>query len=271
MPELPEVETVCRGIAPHVTQAKVTDVTIRKRELRWPIPRTIKSILKSQVINEVSRRGKYILLHFNSGTLLVHLGMSGTLKIVKSNTPVIKHDHADIHLSNNLILRFNDPRRFGSILWSKHPVEEHELLAKLGPEPLESSFDYHYLYKKLQSKKSSIKVCIMNSHLVVGVGNIYANEALFDSGIHPLRLANTLTEVECKLLCKNIKKVLKNAIQKGGTTLKDFTNSEGKPGYFAQVLNVYGRGGESCNRCSGVLTEERVGARSTVFCENCQN
>lgn len=270
MPELPEVETVCRGISSHIVKKKVTDVIVRNKQLRWPVPSKIRSTVKSKTIEKVSRRGKYILIHFESGVLLIHLGMSGTLKVVEQATPLVKHDHVDFELSSQWVLRFNDPRRFGSILWANQPIFEHPLLCRLGPEPLEAQFNKRYLLKQLKNKRSNIKSCIMSSQLVVGVGNIYANEALFASGIHPLRVGNTLSLEECDVLSKNIKKILRDAIQKGGTTLKDFTNSEGKPGYFSQVLNVYGRGGQDCVKCHRELTEEKVSGRTTVFCQYCQ-
>ena len=271
MPELPEVETTCRGIEPHIVNQKVKNVVIRQPNLRWPITAGLDSILINKKILNVSRRAKYILINFNRGTLIVHLGMSGRFCVVDANTPVEKHDHVDIALSNKKILRYNDTRRFGTIQWTADNPLEHKLLASLGPEPLEKGFSATHLLSKSKNKKQAVKQFIMDSKVVVGVGNIYANEALFTSKIHPKTPANEIKTDKYKELVKNIKKILKQSITKGGTTLKDFLSADGKPGYFSQSLLVYGRGGEPCVECETELTEIKLGQRTTVFCGSCQD
>jgi len=270
MPELPEVETTLRGIKPHILNQTISSVITRKKKLRWPIPPDINQLLTKNCIKKAERRGKYILLSTNTGTIILHLGMSGTLKITDSTTPIEKHDHIDINFANNTSLRLNDPRRFGAFLWSCDAPESHFLLKNLGPEPLNKEFSDNYLYNKSLKRKIPVKNFIMNSQIVVGVGNIYANEALFDSKINPQRLAQNVTQKEYQLLVKNIKTILKKAIKKGGTTLKDFKDSEGKPGYFSQELQVYGRKGLPCLKCKTELLEIRLGQRSTVYCPKCQ-
>lgn len=270
MPELPEVETTRRGIDPHVRGATVNKVILRQLSLRWPVPEQLPVLLQRRKLLDLSRRGKYLLLRFHHGHLLIHLGMSGNLRIVQAETPVQKHDHVDLVFNNHSVLRFNDPRRFGAVLWTEEPVFEHELLSSLGPEPLSDDFNADYLYRRSRGKKQAIKTCIMDSKVVVGVGNIYANEALFLAGIRPARAAGSLSRVKIVRLVEHIKSVLCKAITQGGTTLKDFVNSEGKPGYFKQELQVYGRAGQPCPKCSQVLKEIRLGQRSTVYCPSCQ-
>lgn len=270
MPELPEVETTLRGISPHILQRPITKVTVRNAQLRWPIDRQLNRKLQHRVILDVTRRGKYLLLAFEHGTLLWHLGMSGNLRIVSSTTPVMKHDHVDIAFDNNKVLRFNDPRRFGAVVWTKEPVDEHALISHLGPEPLSDAFTAEYLYQRSRKRKQAIKMWLMDSKVVVGVGNIYANEALFNAKIHPLKAAEKLTKAKSIVLVEEVRKVLHNAITRGGTTLRDFVGGDGKPGYFAQELNVYGRGGEACVNCGKVLLEKRLGQRTTVYCSQCQ-
>lgn len=270
MPELPEVETSCRGIAPHIDQKTVAQVVVRNRALRWPIPDNFEKALSGQKLQRVHRRGKYLLLEFVTGTALLHLGMSGNVRIVTRNTPVEKHDHLDIDFGDSAVLRLNDPRRFGAALWTVEPIDQHPLIAHLGPEPLTEQFDSQCLYKASRKRKMPIKSLIMDSQVVVGVGNIYANEALFMSGIRPRRAAGRLTRIEAERLTENIKKVLSDAIKRGGTTLKDFVGGDGKPGYFAQELLVYGRGGETCKRCGELLKEIRMNNRATVYCPSCQ-
>lgn len=270
MPELPEVETVRRGIAPHIEGKLIKRVVIRERRLRWLITPGLQKKLCGDKISQVDRRGKYLLLTLSRGTLLIHLGMSGRLRIFPEAKAAEKHDHVDIVFEDGQILRYTDARRFGSLLWATGDPQRHKLLARLGPEPLESVFDACYLFDISRNKKLPVKSLIMDSHVVVGVGNIYANEALFLAGIDPLRAAGNLTMKDSSQLARIIKKVLKAAIKSGGTTLRDFVSADGRPGYFQQKLYVYGRGGLPCTACGTSLTEIRVGQRSTVFCLNCQ-
>lgn len=270
MPELPEVETTMRGIAPHITQQKIKETIIRNPSFRWPIDKNLPKILHRRKLQSISRRGKYLLLYFNHGTVLWHLGMSGSLKIAKTNDPIRPHDHVDIVFSNDNILRFHDPRRFGAVVWTDEQPENHKLLADLGPEPLITEFTGEYLYDKSRKTGRPIKTWIMDSKVVVGVGNIYANESLFNAAIHPLKPANTVSRRDYEVLVGEIKSVLSDAIKRGGTTLRDFVGGDGKPGYFAQELSVYGRGGEACLKCAKPLTEKRLGQRTTVYCTQCQ-
>jgi formamidopyrimidine-DNA glycosylase len=271
MPELPEVETTRCGIAPHISQQVISEIIIRNHRLRWPIDIKLSKHLPQQIIKEVTRRGKYILLHCTHGTLLIHLGMSGSLRILIDRLPPEKHDHVDILLTNNVCLRFTDPRRFGCVLWIEDDPLLHALLKHLGPEPLTANFNVNYLYQRSRKRNTPVKTFIMDGTVVVGVGNIYANEALFLAGIHPKRLAKNISKEEYKKLVPTIKQVLKAAIKQGGTTLRDFTASDGKPGYFIQHLKVYGRGGKPCVTCKKKLTEIRLGQRTTVFCAKCQH
>lgn len=269
MPELPEVE-VCRlGILPHIINQQVSAVVIRNPKLRWPIPNETKKLVDETVLS-VKRRSKYILIKFNSGTLLLHLGMSGTVRIVENSVAVKKHDHFDLAFKHGKILRLNDPRRFGAVLWFADHLDQQGLLAKLGPEPLSDSFTHGYLYHQAKNRKVAIKTFLMNNHIVVGVGNIYANEALFKAGILPTTPAGKITQKRLNQLTDIIKNVLTAAIKQGGTTLKDFTQSDGKPGYFAQELMVYGRAGKPCLVCKTKLQEIRQAGRSSVFCNECQ-
>jgi len=270
MPELPEVETTRRGIAPHIEDRTIKTVQIRDGRLRWPVASDLPSILTGQRIQTVARRGKYLLLETASGVLLVHLGMSGSLRIVDNGLFAGKHDHVDIIFGNDTVLRFNDPRRFGSILWVTGGAAEHPLLKDLGPEPLSDSFNGKLLHSLAKNRKTPVKSFIMDSHVVVGVGNIYANEALFMAGILPSRQAGKISLVRYQQLADCIRVVLQQAIEQGGTTLRDFVNEAGKPGYFQQQLKVYGRGGLPCLHCGQTLTEIRIANRATVFCRACQ-
>jgi formamidopyrimidine-DNA glycosylase len=270
MPELPEVETTGRGIAPWVEGQRVTSVLVRHAGLRWPVPPTLARELQEQVIGHVTRRGKYLLLQTPAGHLLVHLGMSGSLRIVEPNATVKKHDHVDIALANGKVLRYHDPRRFGCILWLTGDPLQHPLLAELGPEPLSEAFDADHLFKLSRKRTAPVKQFIMDSHMVVGVGNIYANEALFLAGILPTRKAGSISKARYAKLVAAIKQVLAFAIKSGGTTLRDFVGGDGKPGYFQQQLHVYGRGGEPCTRCEARLIEIRQAQRTTVYCARCQ-
>lgn len=273
MPELPEVETTKKGVAPFLERALIESIDVRNGRLRWPVPKEIEQI-NSVDVNRILRRGKYLIVELGSkddglGAILIHLGMSGSLRVVDAEAPVKTHDHVIFYLSSEKQIRFNDPRRFGCILWTKD-WQKHALIGELGPEPLTNEFDAAYLYKLAKQRTVSIKQLIMNSRVVVGVGNIYANEALFLSGIHPKRAANRISQKRIALLVENIKKVLSNAIAMGGTTLKDFVGGDGKPGYFQQQLFVYGRAGESCRHCLSKLSEIRMNNRTTVFCSSCQ-
>ncbi|HSG04221.1 MAG TPA: bifunctional DNA-formamidopyrimidine glycosylase/DNA-(apurinic or apyrimidinic site) lyase [Marinobacterium sp.] len=269
MPELPEVETTCRGIEPHINQRSVSEVRVRQPQLRWPVPSNLSELIKGQTVRGVTRRGKYVLVGFDNGELLIHLGMSGSLRVLPENTPAAKHDHVELVFDTGMMVRLTDPRRFGAVLWQPRG-EIHTLLASLGPEPLTPAFDPDHLAKACKGRSQAIKLLIMNSHVVVGVGNIYANEALFKAGIDPRRAAGKISKARLARLVDEIKTVLSYAITRGGTTLRDFLASDGKPGYFAQELSVYGRGGEPCKHCAKLLKEVRLGQRSTVFCTQCQ-
>ncbi len=270
MPELPEVETTCRGIAPHIEGRSVQCVIVRQPKLRWPVPDTLSDLLSGQTIQKVTRRAKYILIKTSNGTVLIHLGMSGSLRIMTADQEPKKHDHIDFILNENVVLRFNDQRRFGAVLWTNEPIAEHTLLKELGPEPLLEEFTGQLLYTVSRNKKVPVKTFIMDSHVVVGVGNIYANEALFMAGVLPLQPAGTLILEQYEKLVECIKVILHHAITQGGTTLRDFVNEDGKPGYFKQQLKVYGRKGLPCVNCQSLLIEVRLANRSTVFCQTCQ-
>lgn len=271
MPELPEVETTLRGIKPHVVGQTISRVVLRHSRLRWPIPEDLNQRLAGFKIEALSRRAKYLLMQVAGGHLLIHLGMSGSLRISDAKTAIGKHDHVDIVLGNGQLLRYTDPRRFGAILWLSGPPDEHELLAHLGPEPLSVAFDGERLFQCSRKRKAPVKSFIMDNKVVVGVGNIYANEALFMAAINPQREAGSISRKRYLLLAQSIQQVLVEAIRQGGTTLRDFVGGDGKPGYFKQSLKVYGRGGESCDRCGRILDEVRLGQRSTVFCRRCQS
>lgn len=270
MPELPEVETTCRGILPHIIKRNITKVTIRQKRLRWEIPvRLLQQQLLAQPILGVSRRAKYILIELPTGVLIIHLGMSGTLRITSESSILQPHDHFVCTLNNGKSLRLNDPRRFGCVLWAKKP-EELTIFQRLGPEPLSTEFNANYLHNKARKRQIAIKNFIMNNHIVVGVGNIYASESLFLAQIHPEMSAAKLTLEEADKLCRAIRKVLKAAIKAGGTTLKDFYNSEGKPGYFSTQLKVYGKTGEPCEVCERPIFSTIIGQRTSYFCGYCQ-
>ncbi|MCV6603685.1 MAG: bifunctional DNA-formamidopyrimidine glycosylase/DNA-(apurinic or apyrimidinic site) lyase [Porticoccaceae bacterium] len=270
MPELPEVETTLRGIYPYATQKRVSKVVVRQPQLRWPVPENLHELLAGKRVESLFRRGKYLLWRFEHGHLMMHLGMSGSLRVVPASRPAATHDHLDVVVSGGRAIRFTDPRRFGAVLWLPGDPLEHPLLRELGPEPLEDEFDGDHLYRASRRRKVPVKTFIMNSKVVVGVGNIYANEALFAAGIHPLREAGRISRQRYQALAEVIKAVLSRAITQGGTTLKDFVGGDGKPGYFAQELSVYGRGGEPCKGCDKQLKEVRLGQRTTVYCSTCQ-
>ncbi|OHU86263.1 MULTISPECIES: bifunctional DNA-formamidopyrimidine glycosylase/DNA-(apurinic or apyrimidinic site) lyase [Pseudoalteromonas] len=268
MPELPEVEVSKLGIQPHIEQQTVTKVFIHNASLRWPVPDEVHSI-EGLVIRSVRRRAKYLLLDTDVGSVILHLGMSGHLRIVPQHEALKKHDHVEIHFENGKALRLNDARRFGACLWQE-PKHSHTLFAKLGPEPLTDEFSAQWLFERSRNKKVPVKQFIMDNHVVVGVGNIYANESLFKAGIHPKREAGKVSLKRYQTLAPIIKQTLSAAITQGGTTLKDFAQSDGKPGYFAQQLLVYGRKGQPCVQCETPLQEIRLGQRSTVYCTVCQ-
>jgi formamidopyrimidine-DNA glycosylase len=328
MPELPEVEITRRGLASHLTGLTIADVVIRNAKLRWPIPKNLPELLRGCTIRSLKRRAKYLLMNCGSvhsrfatlnneihharsplpnplprageganeslrefhvtGTLILHLGMSGSLRILPADTPPDKHDHFDLLLSDGTLMRLRDPRRFGAVLWHSGDVHTHPLLASLGPEPLEdevstpslalplqgggnkSKFDARYLYQATRRRSVSIKQCIMDSHIVVGVGNIYANEALFRAGIKPQLAAGKLSLPRCARLVEEIRATLAEAIKLGGSTLRDFVNSSGQPGYFQRNYWVYGRSGEPCRRCGSPISQIRQGQRSSFYCRNCQ-
>jgi formamidopyrimidine-DNA glycosylase len=270
MPELPEVETTLRGLAPHLTGQRIAKVMIRNPQLRWPIPAQLPAILRGQTIHALKRRAKYLLLQCDSGTLILHLGMSGSLRILPAHTAPEKHDHFDLQLENGMLMRLRDPRRFGAVLWHSGDVAQHPLLAGLGPEPLLDGFDAAYLYRATRKRSAAIKLVLMDNHVVVGVGNIYANEALFRSGIRPQLAAGKLTLPRCARLVQNIREILTASIALGGSTLRDFVDSAGKPGYFQQHYWVYGRAGEPCRACGNPIRQIRQGQRSSFYCPHCQ-
>lgn len=270
MPELPEVETTRRGIAPHVEGVLIDGVIVRQRRLRWPIDAGLEQRLAGQRIVQVGRRAKYLLLQLESGVLLIHLGMSGSLRLVEPEVSPGKHDHVDWRLNSGRLLRFNDPRRFGAVVWVEGEVTQHKLLAALGPEPLSEDFSAAHLYRCSRGRRQAVKTFVMDNHVVVGVGNIYANEALFAAGIDPRRAAGAVSLARYVRLVECIKVVLKRAIEQGGTTLRDFVGGDGKPGYFQQQLQVYGREGQPCVGCQTELKRVVLGQRASVYCPQCQ-
>lgn len=269
MPELPEVEVSRLGIQPHVESKTITKIVIRQPKLRWMIPNQIMESQGQKILN-VKRRAKYLLLETSVGHIILHLGMSGSLTVQPANKTTGKHDHLDIVLSDGQCLRLNDPRRFGACLWWPVSEDEPSLLSHLGPEPLTDTFDGSYLYSKTKTRSLPIKNLIMDNKVVVGVGNIYASEALFLAGIDPRRSANGISSKRIQQLAMHIKAVLAKAIEQGGTTLKDFLGADGKPGYFKQELNVYGRKGEACFKCGTSIQTQTIGQRNSYFCHRCQ-
>lgn len=270
MPELPEVETTRRGIAPHVVGKKITGVIIRDRRLRRPIPKQLGGKLTGRTLRKLVRRAKYLLFYFDTGALILHLGMTGSLRILTRDTPADKHDHADFIFGGKTRLRFRDPRRFGCILWTDDEPLQHELLRNLGPEPLGAELTGDYLFAKSRKRTQAIKTFLMDSRILAGVGNIYANEALFEAGIHPGKKAGRITREQCAKLAAAIKDVLTRSIAKGGTTLRDYVNGEGEPGYFRLELKVYDREGEACYQCGANIKSQRHGQRSSFYCPRCQ-
>lgn len=274
MPELPEVETTRRGLAPHVEGRRVVAVTLRRPDLRWPIPPEVGDLLPGQRITAVRRRAKYLLLDSAVGSALLHLGMSGSLRVVPASTPVRAHDHVDIALAAASgrparVLRFTDPRRFGCLLWQ--PAGElHPLLQGLGPEPLGDRFDGDYLHARSRGRRVPVKAFLMDQRVVVGVGNIYVAEALFAAGVSPMRAAGQVSRQRYGRIADEIRRVLAHAIERGGTTLRDFLAPDGAPGYFEQELSAYGRGGEPCPRCGRPLKQAMLAQRATTWCGHCQ-
>jgi formamidopyrimidine-DNA glycosylase len=271
MPELPEVETTRRGVEPHIKHHAIRDIVIRQQALRWPVPKQLARKVRGRKILSVGRRGKYLLLRLDNGTIIIHLGMSGSLRICTPDATIRKHDHVDFILDNDKILRLHDPRRFGAVLWTAGDPEQHKLLASLGPEPLDDDFNGDYLFEHSRKRTASIKSFIMNSHVVVGVGNIYACESLFLAGINPKRKAGSLSLARCKKLVAAIKHVLNHSITQGGTTLRDYLRENGMPGYFAQRLFVYGKAGEPCAQCGQPIKRIIQQQRSTFYCSKCQH
>lgn len=271
MPELPEVETVRRGIAPHLVGEVIDRMVIRQRQLRWPISRTLPGAVANQHVHAVGRRAKYLLIELAGGHLIWHLGMSGSLRVLEDPPPPGLHDHVDLCLKSGAVLRFRDPRRFGSLHWTRADPLQHRLLKNLGPEPLHGEFDGEWLYARSRGRSGAVKNFLMDSRIVVGMGNIYANEALFEAGISPVRAAGRISLDRYRRLAETTKAVLDRAIKAGGTTLRDFTKVEGEPGYFAQELRVYGRAGEACPRCGGSVRSRVIGQRSSFYCQRCQS
>jgi formamidopyrimidine-DNA glycosylase len=271
VPELPEVETTRRGIEPHVVGRRIQRLLVHDRRLRWPVDLALITAVTGSAIRRAGRRAKYLLLETDAGTLILHLGMSGSLRVLPAITPRIAHDHVDIELDSGQTLRFNDPRRFGSLMFTTGDPATHPLLRSLAPEPLEDDFNAEYLWKITRRRAVAIKQLIMNARLVVGVGNIYASEALFRARIRPRRQARSLTRAECAKLVRAIKATLAMAVKVGGTTLRDYVGADGNPGYFRQKLYVYERAGSPCRVCGNPVKQFTQGARSTYWCPTCQH
>ncbi len=269
MPELPEVEVTRRGLVPLVG-ATVAQVVIRQPVMRWPIPADLPTLLQDSQLLELNRRGKYIIARFERGCLILHLGMSGRLCLLEQDIPAEKHDHFDLHFADGRVMRLRDPRRFGAVLWAGEQPDEHALLKVLGPEPLDAEFTGEFLHAAIRSRSSPIKVVVMDSHLVVGVGNIYASESLFRAGIHPETPAKALTLAQCQRLVGEIKLTLQDALNAGGSSLRDFFGADGNPGYFQQTYFVYGRTHQPCLVCNTPIQVLRLGQRSTFYCPSCQ-
>ena len=270
MPELPEVETTRRGLAPHMQGHRIDAVIVRNRALRWPIPRGLAKQVSGRTVRAVERRGKYLLIDCGAGWMILHLGMSGSLRVVPNGTPAGKHDHVDLVLSSEMIARLTDPRRFGALLWEPDDPLHHPLLARLAPEPLGTEFQAGWLHARTRGRRAAIKTIVMDSHIVVGVGNIYASESLFRAGIHPGLAAGRVSLLRCDKLVAAIQETLAAAIAAGGSTLRDYVGAQGDPGYFQQTYFVYGRRGKPCRVCGTAIKALRQGQRSTFFCPVCQ-
>ena len=270
MPELPEVETTRRGIEPFVVGKTVVRVVVRQPRLRWRVPAALKKELPGQTIRSITRRGKYLLFNTAAGTVILHLGMSGSLRLVDDTQPAEKYDHVDLVLADGTCLRLRDPRRFGAVLWTRDDPARHPLLSMLGPEPLSQDFSGDYLYRKARGRKRAIRDFLLDSRILAGIGNIYANEALFEAGIRPTRPAGRLSRDRYKRLARALRTTLKRALRAGGTTLRDFRQSDGNPGYFQFSLKVYGRKDRPCLVCGTPIRARRLGSRTAFFCPRCQ-
>lgn len=270
MPELPEVETTRRGVAPLLAGRRVSGVNIRDPRLRQPVPPTLPRRLQGLRLTAVERRGKYLLFRFEPGTLIVHLGMSGSLRVVAPDTALKKHDHVEIIFDSRYSLRLHDPRRFGLMVWTDQAPENHALLRRLGPEPWDTAFNAATLYQRARGRRAAVKNFIMDSRIVVGIGNIYASEALYRARVHPNRGAGRISRERYARIVAAVREVLEDALTAGGTTLRDFVNSDGEPGYFRLQLKVYGRAGEACACNTGVIRQRTIGQRSSFYCPRCQ-
>lgn len=270
MPELPEVETTRRGLAPHLQGQRIAAVVVRDRRLRWPVPRDLSKNLVGCTVRAIERRGKYLLVDCGNGWMILHLGMSGSLRVLPQATPAGKHDHFDLVLASGMMARLTDPRRFGAVLWQTRDPHAHPLLAHLGPEPLGPDFHAAALHRHLHGRSAAIKTAIMDSRVVVGVGNIYASESLFRAGINPKTAAGRISFRRCESLVGAIRETLSAAIEAGGSTLRDFVSADGNPGYFQQTYFVYGRYGQACRVCGAAIKTLRMGQRATYYCSRCQ-
>jgi formamidopyrimidine-DNA glycosylase len=268
MPELPEVETTRRGVAPHVVGRRIARLNVYDPRLRWPVPPDLERKLRGRTIDRVDRRSKYLLFRIGADTLIVHLGMTGSLRVHTTPPPRRVHDHVDLVLEDGTTLRYHDPRRFGAMLWA--PAGRHPLLARLGPEPLTPEFDVDALWRATRNRKAAVKLALMDNHVVVGVGNIYANEALFRAGIRPTTSVRRLSKARLARLVDAVRAVLSEAIAKGGSTLRDYRDSSGEPGQFQMQHYVYDREGLSCRVCSSTIKTRRLGARASYYCPFCQ-
>lgn len=270
MPELPEVETTRRGIAPQLVQHRLIELIVHDSRLRWPVPAGLAAELRGQSLQAIERRAKYLLFRWDRGTMIVHLGMSGSLRVLDCPLPLSPHDHVEWRFDHGRCLRLRDPRRFGAVLWTSDPVDRHPLLRGLGPEPLGVECTPEYLYAISRGRKVALRDLLMNARLLAGVGNIYANEACFGAGLRPRRMAGRLRRADCVRLVAALRATLESALRAGGTTLRDFQNADGQPGYFQQTLSVYGRAGQACRRCGTTIKGTRLGQRSTFYCPHCQ-
>ena len=270
MPELPEVETARRGIAPHLEGRRIERLTVRDRRLRWPVPAGLEGEVRGQTVLAVDRRGKYLLLRTASGTLILHLGMSGSLRVVEAADPPATHDHLDLVVEGGTALRLTDPRRFGCLLWTRGDPARHPLIATLGPEPFDAAFSGEYLFRLSRGRRCAVKAFLMDGHVVTGVGNIYASESLFLAGIHPARAAGRVARTRYGRLAEAVRTVLGEAIRAGGTTLQDFVGADGRPGHFSRQLRVYDREGEPCGVCGHLLRRRIIAQRAAFFCPRCQ-
>ncbi len=270
MPELPEIETIRLGLEPHLQGQRIRTAIVRNRRLRWPVPRKLSELVAGRRIERLERRSKYLLVDCGGAWLIFHLGMSGSLRVVPADTPPGTHDHVDLVLESGNALRLHDPRRFGALLWEPGEPSRHKLLRGLAPEPLGNAFNADWLFERTRGRKAPIKNLVMDSRLVCGVGNIYANESLFRAGIHPARAAGRISQPRYARLVDAIRTTLRAAIQAGGSSLRDFVHADGSPGSFQQQYLVYGRAGEGCARCGNTIRTVRIGQRSAFYCPSCQ-